>query len=238
MKILLIPVIYFATAMPATAQIKDSVYSITDKPASFTAGNPQEFLMTHTNYPQAAIDSNIQGGVVVRFIVDKKGVVRNPNIIRSVHPLLDRATLLSVINMPYWRPAEMNGEKVNSYVTLTLPFEIILDTTTAAPPKSANTEKMPEFPGGQDRLLEYLKRNIKYPFDALSKHIEGKVQVRFVIDEEGKISEPVVVHPVYPSLDKEAIRVVMHMLPWHPGEQNGKKVKVYFTVPVSFRLEN
>lgn len=98
-------------------------------------------------------------------------------------------------------------------------------------------EQMPEFPGGVNALLTYLRTNIEYPDSARVKNIQGKVFLRFVIDEEGNVTKPEVARRLHPLLDAEAIRVVQQMPKWSPGKQNGKPVSVYFTLPIFFTLE-
>jgi protein TonB len=97
-------------------------------------------------------------------------------------------------------------------------------------------EQMPEFPGGMDKLMEYLSKNIKYPSIAQENNIQGRVIVEFVVNKDGSIVDPVVLRSVDPYLDKEAIRVVKSMPKWKPGEQRGKPVRVKFTLPVMFKL--
>ena len=97
-------------------------------------------------------------------------------------------------------------------------------------------EDMPEFPGGTAALLEYLRKNIKYPAICRENNIQGRVIVSFVVNKDGAIVEPEVVKSVNPSLDKEAVRVISNMPPWKPGKQRGKPVRVKYTVPVNFRL--
>ena len=86
-------------------------------------------------------------------------------------------------------------------------------------------------------MMLYLCSNIKYPTISQETGSQGKVIVQFVVDKDGTISNPEVVRGVDPYLDKEAIRVISSMPKWTPGVQNGKKVRVKFTVPVSFRLQ-
>ena len=97
-------------------------------------------------------------------------------------------------------------------------------------------EDMPEFPGGTAALLEYLRKNIKYPAICRENNIQGRVIVSFVVNKDGAIVDPEVVKSVNPSLDKEAVRVISNMPPWKPGMQRGKPVRVKYTVPVNFRL--
>lgn len=99
-------------------------------------------------------------------------------------------------------------------------------------------EKQPEFPGGMAELMKYLQKNIKYPTVCQEQGIQGRVIVQFVVNSDGSIVDPQVVKPVNPYLDKEALRVVRTMPKWSPGEQRGKKVRVRFTLPVTFRLSN
>jgi protein TonB len=97
-------------------------------------------------------------------------------------------------------------------------------------------EDQPEFPGGTAALLEYLRKNIKYPAICRENNIQGRVLVTFIVNKDGAIVEPEVVKSVNPSLDKEALRVISTMPNWKPGSQRGKPVRVKYTVPVNFRL--
>lgn len=98
-------------------------------------------------------------------------------------------------------------------------------------------EQMPEYPGGQAALFEYLSKNIKYPADAEKKKVEGKVFVTFVVDTDGKITDVSLMRKVFPSLDAEAVRVISAMPNWIPGKQKGQVVRVKYTVPIMFRLK-
>ena len=97
-------------------------------------------------------------------------------------------------------------------------------------------EVMPQFPGGQIAMLQYLMENIKYPEQAMKKGIQGRVAVRFIVEKDGSISDVKPILSVHPLLDKEAIRVVKSMPKWTPGKQNGKPVRVRFNLPVMFKL--
>lgn len=98
-------------------------------------------------------------------------------------------------------------------------------------------EKMPEFPGGEQELRNYIAKAIDYPKPAVEKGIQGKVYVTFVVAKDGSVKNAKVVRGVDPILDKEAIRVVSNLPKWTPGEQRGKKVNVSYTVPISFVLQ-
>lgn len=98
-------------------------------------------------------------------------------------------------------------------------------------------EDMPQFPGGATKLFEYLAQNINYPTEAEKANIQGRVIVTFVVEKDGSISNAEVVKSVAPSLDAEALRVINAMQNWIPGKQNGKEVRVKYTVPISFHLQ-
>lgn len=98
-------------------------------------------------------------------------------------------------------------------------------------------EQMPQFPGGDAALFEYLSNHIKYPTIAEENGVQGRVIVTFVVERDGSITDVKVVKSVDPSLDGEASRVVKGMPRWIPGKQNGSAVRVKYTVPVTFRLQ-
>lgn len=98
-------------------------------------------------------------------------------------------------------------------------------------------EKMPEFPGGQQELMNFLMKNVKYPKEATDKGTQGRVVVQFVVNKDGSVVEPTVVKSVSPELDQEALRVVKMMPRWKPGRQNGEDVRVKYNIPVVFRLQ-
>ena len=98
-------------------------------------------------------------------------------------------------------------------------------------------EQMPEFPGGMQKALEFLGKNIKYPVAAQEAKIEGRVIVQFVVGRDGSVSDAKVMRGVNPELDAEAVRVVSIMPNWIPGKQRGKAVAVKYTMPIMFRLQ-
>jgi TonB family protein len=98
-------------------------------------------------------------------------------------------------------------------------------------------EVMPEFKGGMNAFMEYLQANLKYPDLCKEMGIEGKVYVRFVVHSDGSCSAFQVLKTPHHELGKEAIRVLQKMPAWNPGIQNGQKVTVRMTVPVSFKLD-
>ncbi|HXU26152.1 MAG TPA: TonB family protein [Bacteroidia bacterium] len=99
-------------------------------------------------------------------------------------------------------------------------------------------EQMPEFPGGMAEMMKFIQGNLKYPQDLAARKIGGKVYVKFIIGIDGTVEQAEVLKSSgFDKLDNEAIRVVKIMPDWTSGVQNGKKVRVYFNLPLSFSLQ-
>ena len=123
--------------------------------------------------------------------------------------------------------------------------DVVVDTTTPTMDSSSDytdkvydvAEVMPSYPGGQDALYTFLSKNINYPEEAETNGVQGRVQLTFIVEKDGSISNVEVVNSIDPSLDRESIRVVKLMKHWIPGKQNGEPVRVKYTLPITFRLE-
>lgn len=98
-------------------------------------------------------------------------------------------------------------------------------------------EQMPFFPGGDKKLMEYLKENIRYPEALADSCVQGRVVCSFVVEKNGSISNVKVAKSLDPLLDEEAVRVVNSMPKWIPGRQNGVAYRVRYYIPVNFRLQ-
>ncbi len=96
-------------------------------------------------------------------------------------------------------------------------------------------EQTPQFPGGEQAMWTFIKENVHYP--ASVTEIQGRVTCRFIIGKDGTISNIGVVRGLHTLLDKEAVRVIESMPKWIPGELNGKPVRVYYTIPIVFKLQ-
>lgn len=146
---------------------------------------------------------------------------------------------------------EVVQEKVDTKVNISMEDDqskAQIQTYTPPPPPKPKEEEVtdeifvvvenqPEFPGGTTAMMKFLNDNIKYPVIAQENGIQGRVICNFVVERDGSITDVQVVRGVDPSLDKEAIRVIQQMPKWKPGSQRGKPVRVRFTLPVLFRLQ-
>ena len=140
-------------------------------------------------------------------------------------------TYVTPANVKESRNATSESESTTVYLSGTPAKAETLNETYAV------VEEMPQFPGGDKALQEYLVKNIRYPAIAKDNNMEGIVYVQFVIDETGDIINTKVVKGIGGGCDEEALRVVNNMPLWIPGKQGGYKVKVLYTLPIKFSLD-
>jgi protein TonB len=123
-------------------------------------------------------------------------------------------------------------------LTISLLAQETTDTTKTQGVVSV-AESAPEFPGGQAELFNFINSKLKYPKDAKRNGIEGKVVISFVVERDGRVKpESIKIEQsVYPSLDKEAIRVVKLMPNWIPANHKGRNVRAKTGFPIAFALQ-
>lgn len=97
-------------------------------------------------------------------------------------------------------------------------------------------ENMPMFPGGDQKMWEFISNNIQYPQEALEKRIQGSVFVGFIVEPDGSLSDVKILRSLGSSCDEEAVRVVKSMPKWEPGKQRGQAVRVSYQIPITFKL--
>ena len=97
-------------------------------------------------------------------------------------------------------------------------------------------EVLPEYPGGDEARIKFMKENLVYPKWARDAGVEGRVMVGFVVEPDGRLTNFSVVRSVAPVLDEEAVRVAKMMPKWIPGKQRGRAVRVQFQIPITFTL--
>ena len=128
----------------------------------------------------------------------------------------------------------------NLEVVRTHKDEIIVEEKKPEPVKEevfTAVEQMPQFPGGEAELLKYVATHIKYPTMAAENNIQGRVVVKFVVKKDGNVGDVVVLRGKDPDLDKEAVRVVKTLPKFIPGKMNGQAVNVWYTLPITFKLQ-
>lgn len=229
--------------------IKDSIppgeiFKVVENMPEFPGGKDEllRFLAKNIVYPTAAQKDNIEGMVVVQFIVGKDGSILSPHIVLGVGGGINEEAMRVINLMPKWKPGLQSGQNVN--VQFNLPIRFRLDGQPA--PSKQNTapkevfmvvENMPEFPGGSDALLDFLAKNIHYPSVAKANGVEGMVAVQYIVETDGSVSDAKVVKGIGAGCDEEALRVINSMPKWQPGLQKGQKVRVKYILPIRFKLD-
>jgi TonB family protein len=210
-----------------------------------------KFLSESIKYPQEAQSKGIQGRVICAFDVNEDGSISDIDVLRGVDPLLDAEAIRVLGTMPKWTPGRDKGKVAAVRYTVPIIFKLsppdpmsskpsgnpVFDNTDPKNPVYRVVDVMPQFPGGDGELLTFINRTVKYPEDAQKEKKEGRAIVAFTVEANGKITNPEVLQGVSPSLDAEAMRVLGQMPVWEPGKNNGKPVRVRYTVPVVFRLK-
>ncbi len=269
-------------------------------------------ISKNIRYPAMAAENNIQGCVVVQFVVEKNGSVGQVKVVRGKDPDLDKEAMRVCKTLKKFNPGKMNGVNVRVWYTLPIIFklprneynnqeavkpeellntmkvteinitadeevkeeiidyvtqeemvvgvvdfdegtdyldvvrehkdEVVVEEKKPEPPKADEifkaVEQMPRYPGGEAALMADISKNIRYPAMAAENNIQGCVVVQFVVEKNGSVGQVKVVRGKDPDLDKEAMRVCKTLKKFNPGKMNGVNVRVWYTLPINFKLQS
>ena len=194
-----------------------------------------DWVKSQAKYPAEAKTKHSEGWVTINFKVELDGTLSN---IVSSSGLTDQLLVNEIIRVlqtsPKWDPPK--NQNVDE------PFSTSVTLRFTSPDQISNeipyvvVEEMPMYPGGDAELLNFIKNNTKYPANARTARIEGRVILRFIVTTEGKADGISILKGVEPNLDAEAVRVVSMLTGFTPGKQGGKPVNVWYMVPVTFKL--
>ena len=222
-----------------SSEMNEQVFTVVEKMPSFPGGDAEllKYIATNIKYPKESQDNGEQGRVICSFIVGRDGSVNNPEVLRGVTPLLNEEAVRVINTMPRWNPGMQRGKAVAVKYTVPITFRLKSPVEEAKEETLTVVDVMPQYPGGDRELLKFIAQSIKYPTDAQEAGVQGRVICSFVVDKKGNIVEPKIIRGIDPSLDAEALRVIGMMPRWTPGRQDGKAVRVLYTVPITFRLQ-
>ena len=220
-------------------EMNEQVFTVVEKMPSFPGGDAEllKYIATNIKYPKESQANGEQGRVICSFIVGRDGSVNNPEVLRGVTPLLNEEAVRVINTMPRWNPGMQRGKAVAVKYTVPITFRLKSPVEEAKEETLTVVDVMPQYPGGDRELLKFIAQSIKYPTDAQEAGVQGRVICSFVVDKKGNIVEPKIIRGIDPSLDAEALRVIGMMPRWTPGRQDGKAVRVLYTVPITFRLQ-
>ena len=181
---------------------------------------------------EAALDIPID--IMVPFTIPEKKVVPPPPEAKQIVDILEIVDDEAEIE----ESDLVSVEEMGDVVDITDNMNIVVEEQVEEETVFQVVENQPEFPGGMKALMKYLQDNIEYPRVSRDNNSQGRAFIRFVVNTDGSIQGVEVLKSsgdMY--LDKEAVRVVSGMPKWKPGRQSGKAVRVYYTLPVVFRLQ-
>ncbi|WP_353484225.1 TonB family protein [Haliscomenobacter sp.] len=223
--------------------IPGEVFKVVEKMPEYPGGMNEllKFLAQNIKYPDIAKKENIQGMVVVQFIIGKDGTIIDPHVVQGIGGGANEEALRVVKIMSKWKPGLQKGQAVN--VQFNLPIRFLLEGKVEEKKVDAPreifrvVERMPGYEDGQEGLLQFLAKNINYPKVAKDNGVEGMVVVQYIIETDGRVSGAKVVKGIGAGCDEEALRVV-NLTRWTPGMQNNKVVPVQFNLPIRFKLDD
>ena len=216
------------------------VFSTVEESPIFPGGDSAlvAYLTHHLHYPPTEKEKGIQGKVFVGFVIEKDGAVTNVEVKRGIGKECDAEAVKVVKEMPKWKPGKQSGVVVRTAMVLPINFKIVEQPKAPAEDsaKTVDMEKMPEFPGGEQALMDFIGTNVRYPQNAIDRGIEGRVFVQFIVEPDGSVTNIKVARGIGGGCDEEAVRVVKMMPNWIPGEAHGEKVRVQYFLPINYTL--
>lgn len=222
-----------------------------DQKPVFPGGNDKiiSYVGENFEYPAEAREADIEGTVYVQFTIRKDGSLSDVKAVRGgdLGGGLAEEALRVVRAMPAWAPGEHQGEKVA--VSYTLPILCRLAGKDSGKKviqypggvhSFAKVDKKPQFPGGNDKIMDFVGGEFIFPAEAQEKNIQGTVYVQFTIEKDGSVNSVRTVRgeDLGGGLAAEAERVVKSMPAWTPGEHQGEKVAVSYTLPIFCRIKS
>lgn len=214
---------------------------ISDKRPEYPGGM-DEFV----RYLQSNIDQSLLSGleknkqnVTLYFYVNKKGQVKDVDLrAKTLSVPLKKELIRVVKNMPLW---DIEGKTLKKDVAFSAYISLSKDGSfnseiLKSRYRATDGDKPAVFPGGMERLSEFLREEIRYPQEALAKKLQGRVMCRLQIDNTGKIVDIGIAKGISPELDREAMRVARALPDFEPAVFEGSKVKSVLVIPVTFRI--
>jgi len=215
--------------------------------------NLADLLSSQIEYPLAAQQNKVSGAVVVDLLISEKGEMKKNYLYKGIGDGCSKSVLQVIEKINDWNPffSGVHSEQVlripiyftdanllpNAISDSMIWLNVSKQTKDSVKDKPFEyVESMPEFPGGEGKLIQFLSHELRFPNKAIDNGTTGKVLVQFIVDTNGNIENPKIKKGIGDGCEEESLRVLKKSPKWKPGEQNGKKVKVYFVQPINFAL--
>jgi TonB family protein len=229
------------------AVVENKIFDNPEKQARFRGGNVafNDYLMSKTAQLQCIkqIPTSESYVIGMDLTIAETGKLIGINVTSSPNAFDNEVLSAAFGKFPGYIPASVENMPVKSILSMNLLVtnKGLRDVWEAGDSTDMDiynvVEQMPEYPGGELALQKLLLANLRYPPEAAEKGIQGSVMISIVIEKDGSISNIHVVRGVDPLVDAESVRVILLSSKWIPGRQNGELVRVKFTVPINFVLQ-
>lgn len=217
----------------------------------------KELLIHEMIYPDAARINGEEGKVLIGFTVSASGKTENIRIIESVSPLIDEEAL-RLFNLLLWEPARSKGTTISEELEIEIPFKYkkyqktvkhrgydqpvyqvkpVDKSNKVFLPKQLDSVPRPVYSGEINNFTDFMVQNLKYPDAAKRQGISGTVDMFFVVEPSGNISNYKIEQSVGAGCSEEAVRL-LKLLHWFPGMKDGKSVRTAMKISITFNLED
>ena len=238
--LLLVSSILLISRWDSESENNSEVYEIVEQMPELIGGI--RGLQAKVTYPEIARKARVEGRVIVQFIVDKTGNVRNAQVLRGVGGGLDEEATRVISEHAVFTPGRQDGKPVSVRLAIPIVFKLRNELESLSDESQPSekqdvyeiVEQMPELIGG----IRGLHAKVKYPEIARKAHVEGRVIVQFIVDENGNVRDAEILRGAGAGLDEEAVRVISEHAVFTPGRQDGKPVPVRVAIPIVFKLDN
>ena len=240
-----------------TSKEDEKVYGSVQQMPQFPGGEKalMDYVIKNVRYPKSEIGRTETVRVIVRFVVEANGKIGEIKILRGGPEAFNEEAIRVVKSMPDFIPGKENGKDVAVWYNLPISFKSTENASTTNEPKTVGAEspkskatetadasgvyrsvqKMPQFPGGEAALLQFVMKNIRFPESEVNNPKNGRVVISFVVEANGKIGETKIMRSLGEAYDAEAIRVIKSLPDFIPGQSNGENVAVWYNLPINFK---
>lgn len=205
------------------------------------------------NYPKEAIEADAEGEVILTFNVDIDGFAKEFVIVQSVHPLLDEA-YIDVIKRLTWKPGTRDGAEIKSpikkshkfkikkyeklcqkrgYTVPPYPFNPYNEDLKVYDYKILQLAPNPLYKGKSVNIFKFIQEYIRIPDAAVKQGITGVVEISFIVESSGRLSNFKEIHGIGGGCTEEAFRL-MQLMDWEPGQINSEYVRSEYRIKVNF----
>ena len=203
-------------------------------------------MMLHKNKSQriALIKYGLSAPLFILMLVLSSATINNSKPVKFINKQAQQVLSASAIETGYVKTSDNQVIKTDKAILAATPDKPSTAKNQPDLPQKdtidkrifTSVEQVPEFPGGMHAFGSFLAQNIKYPEFMRKNEIQGKVITSFIVEKDGSLTDIKILRAIGNGADEEAVRVLKLSPKWNPGIQNGKPVRVSYTVPITFAL--